>query len=1219
MGEVKWTKEQLQAISKKDNNILVAAAAGSGKTAVLVERIIRKIINENIDIDKLLVVTFTNAAASEMRGKILDAIYKQLEKNPENDKLQKQLMLINKASICTIDAFCLDIIRNNFYVLDISPNFRIGDQTEMEILKQESLEELFEEKYEAENEDFQDLIKTYTSYKDDTPLKDLVLKIYTYIESNPFPEKWLEDSIEMYNLKENLDTDFSKTVWGKLILKELEEEVIDDIKILKEEKRKLDTYSELDKYSKIYNQDIVNLELFLANLNSWDKAYAIGNTIEFIRWTNSKVTIEEKDVARDIRKNVKEKFQSKVSKLLTADSKTTNQDIYEMYGILTKLKTLILDFDLKFSNKKREKNILDFSDIEHLALKILLNVDKNGNLVQTEVAKKYQEKFCEIAIDEYQDSNYVQEYILTSISRNNNIFMVGDVKQSIYKFRQAIPELFLSKYKTYNSVENEKENEGIKIQLFKNFRSRENILDITNMIFENIMGEELAGINYNKEEYLNLGACFETPINNLKTEIDIIDLKEPLEEKEDDEEINEEEEKKERVEDVELEARLVADKIKQLIDTKFQVFDQKNNIYRDITYKDIVILLRVTKELAPIYEKEILKLNIPVFSDSSSEYLDTMEIQTIMSLLKIIDNPMQDIPLVTVLRSPIGKFTDNDLVEIRLADKDDNFYTAMIKAKLSVSQNLKYKIDEFLNNLSMWRKENEYLALDELIWKIYENTGLYNYVGLMENGALRQANLKVLFQRAKQYESASFKGLFNFIKFIEKLQLSSNDLSAAKLIGEKENVVRIMSIHKSKGLEFPVVILAGTGKEFNLMDLRKDILLHQTLGLGVQYIDYDMQLKYDTLTKRAMKNELLKENLAEEMRILYVALTRAKEKIIITGIRKDYEKQLQKLEDLMLRYEKENGKINSIVIKKCKKYLDWIQLVHMYNTEKFEEIASINIYNKEDLIKKLKVEEEEVINVKEILENSEKNYKNIEKIAKILEYEYIYKDSVNIPTKASVTSIIKKNPTISQEDLNLEIVKEEELTNDDEILVLPKFLANHEEEKITYAKIGTLVHLCFKNLDISKEYMLQDVKDLISDLEEKQIITKKEADAINPFKIYNFTKSKIWKELKTAKLIEKEKPFYINVPASEIYENNLEEEILVQGIIDLYYINKENELILVDYKTDYIVEGEEKTLIERHSPQLKLYKDALEKSLNKKVYKTYIYSVALSKEIQVNF
>ena len=1198
-----WTEEQKQAICENKSNILVSAAAGSGKTAVLVERIINKVINENIDIDKILIVTFTNAAASEMRERILEAIYKKIEENPNNQNLQRQITLLNKANICTIDSFCIDVIKNNFFEIDVSPNFRIGDTSEIEILKYEILEELFEEKYEAEDKDFIKLINTYTTYKDDSLLKELVLKIYTYIQSNPFPKKWLDEKVKMFDIKDKLNEDFSKTIWGEILLKEFKDEIIDNISVLENVKKDLAKYPELSKFYLIIDDDINELDKIKQNTNSWEKTYDLANNLEFKKWpVDRKNEVQAKENAKKIRDLVKKKINKSLNKILIFNSKEANQDIYDMYLILEKLKNLIFEFDFKFKQIKKEKNILDFSDIEHFALNILLKEDDNGKILRTEVAKKYAQKFEEIAIDEYQDSNLVQEYILTSVSKNNNIFMVGDIKQSIYKFRQARPELFLNKYLNYKLKQDKKENDNLKIQLFKNFRSRENILEFTNIIFENIMSESLGDIEYNKEEFLNLGADYKKIDQDFNIDIDIIDLKENIDDEENKEETIDE------IENIELEAKFVANKVKQLIDKNYKVYDTKTGEFRSIKYRDIVILLRSTKNAATIYEKELTNLKLPVFSDTSLEYLDSIEIQTIMSLLKIIDNPLQDIPLVTVLRSIIGGFTDNDLIKIRLSDKYDNFYYTLIKAKLDVDSTLKNKIEVFLTSLEKWQKEKEFLPLDELIWKIYIDTGYYNYVGLMPNGNLRQANLRMLFQRAKQYESSSFSGLFNFINFIENLKTNSGDLGAAKLIGENEDVIRIMSIHKSKGLEFPIVFLSNTGKQFNLMDLNNSLLLHQDIGIGVKYIDYDKQIEYDTLSKAAIKSKLYIETLSEEMRILYVALTRAKEKLIITGISKDYEKELESMKEVIKRYKREDNKINPIVVKKYIKYLDWIKLVYLYD-DNLKEISNINIYEKNKLLKTLNVEENESkVDVLKLLEkNNKSNKESKDKIDKLLENKYLYKNSVNIPSKTSVTKI---------KQLEIEKLIDNKIYKENTNLInKPKFLDKQENVKISSAQKGTLVHLCLQKLDSSKDYNLNDIKEIITNLQINEIITSKEAENIDINKILNFTKSKIWKDLKVAKEIYKEKPFYINIPAKDIYKEELEEKILVQGIIDLYYIDKNDEVILVDYKTDYV--SNEKDLIDKYKKQLELYKIALESALNKKVYKTYIYSVYLDKEIEV--
>ena len=670
------------------------------------------------------------------------------------------------------------------------------------------------------------------------------------------------------------------------------------------------------------------------------------------------------------------------------------------------------------------------------------------------------------------------------------------------------------------------------------------------------------------------------------------------------------------LEDIELEAKFVSNKIKKLIDSKFQVYDSKKQEFRDVQPKDIVILLRSTKNKANVFEKELQRQNIDVYSDTSDEYLESYEIQIIMDLLKIIDNPYQDLPLVHVMRSPIGMFTDDDLLEIRLAEKNDDFYSTMLKARLSVDENLKYKIDTFLEKIEKWREQNNILDLDELIWTIYEDTGFLNYVALMPNGEFRIANLKILFERAKQYETASFKGLFNFIQFIEKIKIGSGDLGAAKIISENENVVRIMSIHKSKGLEFPVVFLAGTGSSFNMMDLNQEILLHQDIGIGVKYIDYDKQIKYDTISKMAIREKLLEENLSEEMRVLYVALTRAKEKIFITGIKKDFEEKKQKMQEIVDIYKKENGKINPILLKKYKKYIDWILLVYMYNEKEAKKILKINVIKREEILKDLKEDEDEKIDIFKLLEEKSKNISDeeIEELRKKLEFNYQYKELNLIPSKDSVTNIASHLGTGNKSD---EKISQKVPVTKQEVVQYEWPKLEDVEEKITPAKKGTLVHLCMKNLDFSKDYSLKQIEQLIEDLKIKEIITEKEAESINPYAILNFTKSNIYKELKEAKEYHKEEPFYINIPANEAMEVSSEEKILVQGIIDLYYIDKSDKLILLDYKTDFAKPGDEQILIERHKPQLMLYKEALESGLNKKVDKIYIYSTGLSKEIIV--
>jgi len=1125
-----------------------------------------------------------------MREKILEAIYKKIEENPEDENLQKQVILLNKASISTIHSFCLDVIKNNFYEIDVSANTRIADDSEILLLQQEVIDDLFEEKYEEEDSNFIKLIKTYTKYNQDEVLKDLILRVYSYIQASPFPEEWLEEQIEKLNIEDG--TNFSDTVWGKIITENANQILEDSILKLQNIRTKMTRFPELDKFTAKIEDDIDKYTYIQNNLSDWDTAVEAINTLKNATWIkDQKITNDLKDEAKDVRESTKDEFK-KVKKLMNCSSEEAVQDIKYMYPILKMLKDLILEFSQKFYQRKREKNIMDFSDMEHLALKILVKKDENGNIVKSEIAKKYENKFEEIAIDEYQDSNLVQEYILTSVSRGNNIFMVGDVKQSIYKFRQARPKLFLDKYDNYKL--DPVNGEDRKIQLFKNFRSRSNILDFTNLVFEDIMSRELGNIEYNQDEYLNLGANFEEIQNqDYKTELEILDLSEENDDiwKTDEEETEEEQEK---VEDVVLEARFVARKIKELIDSKYQIIDKKTG-RRDIQYKDIAILLRTSSGVANVYEKEISELEIPVYSDSSSQYLQSVEIETIMSLLRIINNPMQDIPLVTVMRSPIGNFTDNELIEIRMADRNSSFYEALLKSDLE-------KAHRFLNLLKELREDEEYMTLDEWIWNIYTKTGYMNYVNLMPNGALRVSNLRMLFERAKQYEEASFKGLYNFINFIDKIKFNQEDLKAAKIIGENENVVRIMTIHKSKGLEFPVVILAGVGKQFNFRDLNGKILLDQDLGMGPQYIDSDRYIEFKTLAKKALAIKAKNEAISEEMRILYVALTRAKEKLIIVGRQKDVNKKMSEKQKLLEIYSTiDDNKINPYLLQKYKTYLDWLELIYLKEgVANTKNLFTVNINKREKTSVKIENEVEDIS--KKIIEESNKNNdeQEKEKIKEILNWQYKHQSIEGIPTKTSVSKLKEKR------EQEVQITQE------------PKFINEEAKTKLTGAQKGTLIHLCLQKMKETEEYNLEKITELIEELKDKEIITEIEVQNIDKEKLLEYTNSQLWTELKQAKEIHKEHPFYINIKASRIYNQiNKEddEDILVQGVIDLFFIDKDDKLILVDYKTDYV--QNENELVEEYKGQLDLYKEALEQSLNKKVDKMCIYSVYLNKLIEI--
>ncbi|MCR5185578.1 MAG: helicase-exonuclease AddAB subunit AddA [Clostridia bacterium] len=1179
-----WTEDQKKAIFDKDSNILVAAAAGSGKTAVLVERIIQKILNDNIDIDRLLVVTFTNAAASEMRERVLSAIYKKIDEDPLNERLQRQVILLGKASICTIHSFCLDVIRNNFFELDIPANFRIGNEQEMLLMKSETLEDLFEKLYEEENSDFERLVNMYTDYKSDDSLKELVLDVYKYIQSMPFPNEWLLENIAKYE-PSNDNVDFAQSIWGQVIIKNLKEEVLAGIKALKSIRNKLEMVYELEKCKIIIEEDIKTLKgLHDVMDKPWDDIVKYVRLMDFSRWSAPKEDMALKDEAKKVRDSVIPKFKntgdkSIIRNIFGYESNLLFDDIYDAHEILVLLGKLVIRFGEEFSQNKREKNVIDFNDIEHFALQILVRQGENGQYTSSEVAESYKEKFEEIAIDEYQDSNQVQEFILKVISRGNNVFMVGDVKQSIYKFRQACPRLFLEKYNTFSLDGND---QGKKIQLFKNFRSRKNVLDVTNLVFDNIMSSSLGdNVEYTKEEYLNLGASYDEVSNSLgNAEVDVIEI----DSSEDDE--------LKSIEKTEIEAKFIAQKIKELVDNKYTITD-KNGL-REIQYKDIVILMRATAKTASIFEKELLNNDIPVFSDGTNEYLDTIEIQTIINILRMLDNPLDDIAVVSAMRSVIGGFTDNEILEIRLYNRDCDFFESIEIASNKLDGKLKEKVDTFLNNIKRWKEESDYLSLAELVWTIYSETGFYNYVGLMPNGSLRQANLKMLFEIAKDYEKTSYTGIFNFIRYIERLKTENSDMSAAKIISENENVVRIMSIHKSKGLEFPVVFLATSSKQISFKDLNSKLILHQELGFGMDYVDFENMQEYPIITKEAIKIIAKEEIIAEEMRILYVALTRAKEKLIITGTQKNIEEELTKKSEAL--HTTNSSKISNALLKKYISFLDWIELIYINNKEliKANNLMTINKIEAADIISS---DNEQIEKPKGNMMVHFEDYNSFEELEKIFAWHYEWEEDTVLPIKSTVSKIkeefSEETKTFSIQDVSFESTQTVEVTG---------------------ARKGTIMHNVLQNVNFKDLNSEQSIKRIMDDMLEHDIINTSEYSAVNVNKILTFLESNIGKAISNCKVIEKEKPFCIKVDMQSVDEEK-KGSMLVQGIIDLYAIDDNDEIILLDYKTDFVTDGQE--LVQKYKKQLELYKIALEKYYNKKVSKVYIYSLYLDREMCV--
>lgn len=1251
MSDTKWTEDQLKAINTRGCNLLVAAAAGSGKTAVLVERIIRIITNENnpVDIDRLLVVTFTSAAAAEMRERIAAAISKALEVNPNSKVLQRQLTLLSRANITTMHSFCLDVIKNYYHVIDLDPTFRIADETENTLLKLEVINDMFEDYYESENIEFRNLIEAYSGSRDDQRLKDIILDLYRFSMSGPWPEKWLVNNAERFNI-ETIE-ELNKTIWIEILKETISIEVTGYIKILEKAIGIIRDTEGLEPYEVTFLDDLDMFKKVEESLNlGIRELYNSINSISFSRLKSVKKDKVSDEENLERVKSIRDSIKKKTSKLIEDSFSITIEDalngIKNSYPYMKMISKLTLEFINRFKEKKRERNILDFNDLEHLCLKILIESDEYENIKPSSVANGFREYFDEVLVDEYQDSNNVQETIINLVSRktleNPNVFMVGDVKQSIYRFRQAKPELFLDKYNKYPLEDSEVNR---KIQLYKNFRSREEVISGVNYIFKEVMSKTVGELEYNDDEALNLGASYkenndDNTIIAGPIELHILDksgeyTNEVEEEYEGDNLVEEEED----IDSIGLEARIVARRIKELLNPElntgkiFKVLDKETGEYRPLKYKDIVILLRATRNWSEIFLEEIGSEGIPVYADTGTGYFETIEIRTMMSLLKVIDNPMQDVPMISVLRSPLVSFSAEELGDIRLLDKEKYFYEIIKGVSdniYEVNEELKNKCKVFINNLGKWRNKSIYTPIDEFIWYLYMDTAYYGYVGAMPNGKLRQANLKILFQRAKQFEQTSFKGLFNFINFINKLRNSSGDMGSAKILGENEDVVRIMSIHKSKGLEFPVVFTCGFGKQFNLMDLNKSILYHDDLGFGPDYVDLERRNSYSTLAKEAIKKKILFETLSEEMRILYVAFTRAKEKLIITGATKNLEKSISRW---VSSAALDDDVVPASEVLKGKSYLDWIGMAICKHRDG-EELRKYIGANSESIIidfstwktkmwtkNLLSVEKNEVAvdenEETDLFINSDVDYIDNE-IERRLNYRYKYELSGKLPSNVSVSDL--KRSLYNNEDDDIITVN---IFSDKEFLK-PKFL--QEKRGLSASERGTIAHFIMQKLDLNKVNTKEEIDTQIYSMKDKNLLTEEEIKAIQRISFISFFNSNLGKRMLKAfnegKLVKRELPFYTEISSLNI-DNTLpkdvygNEKVRLQGIIDCIF-EEEDKVVLLDYKTDYVEYGKESEILDKYRIQIKYYKDAVEKITGKEVKESYLYLFGLNKEIKID-
>lgn len=1192
-----WTTEQQQVIDLRNRNLLVSAAAGSGKTAVLVERIIQKILDKQhpVDIDRLLIVTFTNAAAAEMRERIGVAIEKALEQEPENVHLQKQQTLLHNAQITTIHSFCLYVIRNYFHRIELDPDFRVAEEGELKLLKSDVLDAVLESYYEQENPEFLALSETIATGKTDEPLKEAILKLYEFAMSYPWVEQWLEDCKAPYQVKslEEFET--------LPLAKELEiylGELAGQWKAQMEKCRNISMEADGPQmYTPLLEQEAAVMGQ-VVSCSNYQQYYEAIRGISFGRLPGARKfegDVQKKDQVQKLRNEVKASVKKITEQFFFQAPEMIVDELRKNEPIVAMLIEVTLAFEKAFSEKKREKNMLDFNDLEHFALQIL--VDKETK-EPTKTAVELQKNYEEIMIDEYQDSNYVQETILKSVAGEaqncNNMFMVGDVKQSIYRFRMARPELFMEKYHTYTS----KESDNQKIDLHKNFRSRPQVLETVNDVFYKIMKEDIGNITYDPQAALYPGAQFkEAEPGMFDTEVLVI---EPDSENQD---------TKER----ELEAKAVGNNIRKLMGHQL-VTDKETGELRSVRYSDMVILLRSLNGWSDTFVKILGEMGIPVKATTGTGYFSAMEVQTALNLLRVLDNPRQDIPMAAVLASPIVGLNGEELAIIRTEFPEQKFYEAVMQYRLgeelqekktALSKEKQKRLTKFLELLEKYRFKISYTPIHDLLYQVLEETGYMAYVYALPGGEVKKANLEMLMEKAIAYENTSYRGLFHFIRYMEQLQKYEVDFALAD-VGEQENVVQIMSIHKSKGLEFPVVFVSGLGKMFNTQDIREKIVLHPQLGIGMDYLDVKRRVKTPGITRQFLARKTGMENTGEELRVLYVAMTRAKEKLILTGTMKKAEEKLAG----MMSVEMADGFLSFLTRLGTNTFLSFLLQAFFCYGEKYP----ITIVKQAELEKE---EEKQVVTdtltqLEVLAQLQQRDEIQAEQIERRLSYEYPFVEEEDMKTKVSVSEIKHRamDRIMAEETMETEQKAEKEFEH-----YIPAFMEGVQEENLG-AKRGTATHRILECYDFTKEP--EELASQLEQMVEEKLVEPEMVELVDKNKLQKFLESSLARRMQQAAKngkLYREKPFVMGETAKDVLvDSKSQEMVLIQGIIDVFF-EEEGEMVLLDYKTDRIRTGKE--LAERYRAQIQLYKSAIERATGKKVKEQLLYSFCLSEVVEL--
>ena len=1269
---VKWTPEQESAImSPKDSNLgaqtlLVAAAAGSGKTAVLVERIITRLkdMENPLSVQELMVVTFTKAAAAEMSARIGVALAKAMESTDDKAlqaRLERQLNLLPSAHISTLHSFCQWVIRSYFYKLDIPPTARIGNEAEMALLKQEVLENLLKEAYEHNTYGIFDLSDFFSDDKSDAGLQDKVLSLYEFAMSQSNPDGWMRHAVEPYKAAQ--EQDLRDTLWGRAMWDDQQAEIYRIADRIEQMEPLLESPVGPKKWDKVYQEQLAALAQLKGaqtwsdmvdvcrNLDTFTKASfaSLGKALE-----KGEVDGALADEFKSLGSQNKDSLKGMKNGLFHIDESVLQQQFKDQYPLIHNLVELTIAFHKAYDEAKKEQGIMDFSDLEHLCLALLVEPGTEDDPQPSEVALELQDTFKEIMVDEYQDTNGVQETIINLISRVDNRFYVGDVKQAIYSFRMADSSLFMNKYNTYGLMNDAVER---RIDLAKNFRSHENILTTTNFIFYQIMTQEAAELDYGEKESLIPGRIVENAPSDWvggAVELHLLDTSDTNRSDETD---GDSETAGDEPENNERELDFIIQKIKELHASKKQV-QNADGSFRQIQWRDFAVLRRSLAGWGTRSVAAMRQAGIPAVVNERDGYFEAQEIQLLLSLLQIIDNPEQDLPMAAVLHSGLVGLDANELGALRLTG-DGSLWSVM---PLYAEQAQDEHLLQFIAHIEHWRTLSRRHGVADLLWDIYETLDYVNYVGAMPNGLVRRANVMALYERAKGFESSGFRGLFRFLRFVESLRDSNQDMAVANVVTEADDVVRLMTIHKSKGLEFPVVFLSGVQKKFNTMDFNSPLLVDKNGGIGLKGYYPDIRVSYPSmpwLYCKSIKSDAMK---AEEQRILYVALTRARDKLFLTGyINKEIKKEKGVGAHIKHAALTQTQALGADLIKAGNSYLHWLliafarhldggaplrNIIELEGETNFDlldrqcqvkvEIHDGSLYG--DLDYKADVDETTINTVRvlgkvndvelpeEIVQRFAFTYPNLiasKTTAKISVSELKRRFAERDAEAVSATDVsMQQKPVISCDaiddttdeaavvDTSIPAISETELS--DSVFGRKPLAIADAEEIVTGAQWGTLMHEAMQWLPV-KKYTQQSMTDMLDSLQAEGKFSDEERSLLSDRSLYGFFNSDLGRRLIASERVERELPFSMLFDGNRVYPDvEKGERLFLQGIIDTAFV-EDGQWVLVDYKTDRVKSGDE--LIRRYKIQMDLYKEALERLTNMPVKASYIYSFRLHEAV----